>query len=420
MEIPVRGGAWRAGSGRVAGVSAFGFSGTNAHVVLEEAPREAAKARRGANAALPGFVRAERDGSRQLGRTLRGIFARTPIDLGDVCFTRQQRTRPFRTSVWPRRARKCSNRRRKALPGRSASGKGLPVFLFRAGCPIHGDGSELFETEPVFRRAMEECAAAVKAELEPGLMDVLWGPSSDTLRETAYTQPALFAIEYAIANLWRSWGVEPAAVLGHSVGEYVAACVAGVFSLADGLKLIAARARLMSDLPHGEGSMAAILAPLERVEPALEAAREWVSVAGLNGLENTVISGRAVESRTDLRGLGFGRSAGGTLASLACFPFLLMNPMLNAFAARAGQVEFRAPRIVLVSSLTGQPAKLAELRDPSYWRRQVREPVRFQQGWRRWRRRVASCLWRLGRVPHCWASQSVPEIERAALGAVDS
>ena len=130
-----------------------------------------------------------------------------------------------------------------------------------------GMGRELYESEPVFRSAMDACAAAVRDQLEPGLMDVLYGNSTHLLDDTRYTQPALFAVEYSLAALWRSWGVEPAVVLGHSVGEYAAACVAGLYTLEDGIRLIAARGRMMSDLPHGEGSMAAILAPLERVEP---------------------------------------------------------------------------------------------------------------------------------------------------------
>src|SRR5690606_20208702 len=146
---------------------------------------------------------------------------------------------------------------------------------------------------PTFRAVLDECAELLRAHLDRPLLSVLFDDSSGTahhLDTTAYTQPALFAVEYALARLWQSWGVEPSFVMGHSVGEYVAACLAGVFSLEDGLKLIAARGRLMQALPAG-GEMAAIFASEARVAAAVAPYAAQVSIAALNGPENVVISG---------------------------------------------------------------------------------------------------------------------------------
>ena len=389
VEIPVEGKDWKSGTkSRLAGVSSFGFSGTNAHVVVQEAlpqePRKSPAPERGVH--LLALSARSETALASLTQRYAERLLEPGIDVGDVCFTANTGRAHFsERAVYVASTREelqAKLTQGTALRGRSQRAEGLRIaFLFSGqGAQYAGMGRELYQSEPVFRSAMDACAAAVKDELEPGLMDVLYGNSTHLLDDTRYTQPALFAVEYSLAALWRSWGVEPAVVLGHSVGEYAAACVAGLYSVEDGMRLIAARGRMMSDLPHGEGSMAAILAPLEKVEPTLEALREWVSVAGLNGPENTVISGRAAEVERISAGLA---SAGVRVERLRvshAFHSPLMSPMLEAFAARAGQVEFRAPRVVLVSSLTGQPAKLAELRDPGYWRRQVREPVRFQQG----------------------------------------
>lgn len=385
VEIPVQPRPWPRGEKRrVAGVSAFGFSGTNAHVVLEEAPLETSSSR---EFERPRHILALSARSEtalgSLGESYAELLRDTPFDLGDVCNTANSGRAHFehRLAVTGASYEEMRTALLKALPGsRISEREGIrPVFLFPGqGAQYTGMGAELFETEPVFRRAMEECAELLKAELELPLLDVLWGPSSDTLRETAYTQPALFAIEYAIANLWRSWGVEPAAVLGHSVGEYVAACVAGVFSLADGLKLIAARARLMQSA-SGRGAMAAVMAGEERVREALEGIEGRVSIAAFNAPQSIVISGYEEELVIAEQRLQSGGTRVSRLSVSHAFHSPQMTEIENAFERAASQIQFAAPKLPLISSLTGEPVKREELSKPAYWSRQIRQPVRFQQ-----------------------------------------
>src|SRR2546426_1226364 len=154
-------------------------------------------------------------------------------------------------------------------------------------------GRQLYETQPTFRESLDRCEELLRPHLDRGLLSVLYpnDGQSSPLDETAYTQPALFALEWALFELWRSWGVEPSAVMGHSVGEYVAACVAGVFSLEDGLKLVATRGRLMGSLPAG-GAMWAVGASEARVREVLaELEAAEVSIAAVNGPEDVAISG---------------------------------------------------------------------------------------------------------------------------------
>ena len=197
------------------------------------------------------------------------------------------------------------------------------------------------------------------------------------LDRTEYTQPALFSLEYALAELWQSWGIRPDLVLGHSVGEYVAACVAGVFSLEDGLKLIAERGRLMGALPAG-GAMVAVFADEARVQPVLAAHRDRVTLAALNGPGNTVISGDADAVAIVLAALAQKGIRCVPLAVSHAFHSPLLEPMLDAFERVAAGVKYAPPQIALVSNLTGR--RRNEAPDAAYWRAHARQPVRFADG----------------------------------------
>ncbi len=249
------------------------------------------------------------------------------------------------------------------------------------GSQYPGMARELYATSPVFARALERSADALAPHLAEPLLSVLYrNPDEPTpLHDTAYTQPALFAIEYALAQLWRSWGIAADAVLGHSVGEYTAACLAGVFSLEDAVRLVALRGRLMQERPPN-GSMAVVFADEARVSTAIEPYQDTVSLAAINGPGNTVISGLR-ETIDTLR--AFFASQNITTHPLTvshAFHSPLMEPMLQPFEQIASRVRYRSPSIPLVSNVTGTILPPGHVPDARYWRQHVRAGVRFADG----------------------------------------
>jgi acyl transferase domain-containing protein len=384
VEIASKARPWLRGEKkRFGGVSAFGFSGTNAHVVLEEAPaRETSWSEPGRPLHLLALSARSEMALRELATRYAGQLTGIDASTADICHTANTgRTHfEYRLAVTGGSREELKEQLAVAHPGPRVREReaARPVFLFPGqGAQYPGMGKQLYETQPLFRNVIDECTEALKTELEQPLTSVLWGSDPQLLLQTAYTQPALFAVEYALAQLWRRWGIEPAAILGHSVGEYVGACVAGVYSLADGLKLIAARARMMQAV-KGEGIMLAATISESKARLAIAGLEERVSIAAVNGPENIVLSGYRRELSQVEENLVRAGARVVRLAVSHAFHSPQMREIEDAFETVAAGVKFSRPRIKLISSVTGRAIEQDQMSDPGYWRRQVREPVRFQ------------------------------------------
>jgi acyl transferase domain-containing protein len=384
VEIPLRARPWpRSERRRLAGVSSFGFSGTNAHLILEEAPEQTPPRPQDEPPLHLLAVSARSESAlRKLGKRYAAALGEAEVSPGDFCFSLNAGRAHFEYRLAVRGSSREQLREAllKALPGRRVVDReGVrPVFLFPGqGAQYSSMGKQLFESHPVFRSAIEQCAKLLEGQLETPLLDLLWGASTHLLDQTAYSQPCLFAIEYALSVLWRSWEVEPAALLGHSVGEYVAASVAGVYSLSDGLKLICRRGRLMQNA-GGSGVMSAIHAPENRIREALRGLEQGVSIAAINAPESGVISGYEEQVRiAEDRLLQAGFTARRLKVSHG-FHSPQMNGMRSEFEQVLGEIAFQSPAVPIISSVTGRPVSGNEMSRPAYWSRQVSEPVLFQ------------------------------------------
>jgi myxalamid-type polyketide synthase MxaB len=381
---------------RLAGVSSFGFGGTNVHVVLEEpSPVTPPAARTDRPLHLLTLTAKTEPSLKELAQRYRNALR--PLDArhtADFCFTANAGRTPFahRLALVGSTGEQLAEQLEAWLAGQKiatiqagqvkAAQMPKVAFLFTGqGSQSVGMARRLYETSEQFRATIDRCDAILRPRLGESLVSILYGTAGQPGRidRTAITQPALFAIEYALAELWMSWGIRPAAVMGHSVGEYVAACIAGCFTLEEGLQLIAERGRLMNALPAG-GTMAAVFAPEADVASLVERFADRVSVAAVNGPESVVIAGEAaaVESiLAELKGRGV-RSQ--PLKVSHAFHSPLMEPMLDEFTAIAAKITFQPPQLPLVSNLTGKALAQGESLSAEYWRKHVRQAVRFSEG----------------------------------------
>jgi acyl transferase domain-containing protein/NADPH:quinone reductase-like Zn-dependent oxidoreductase/NAD(P)-dependent dehydrogenase (short-subunit alcohol dehydrogenase family) len=398
---------WRSGTRRrAAGVSSFGFGGTNAHVVVGDAPTASPTAPTGGVERGAHLLTLSAHGERTLrelaGRWARHLEAEPELSLGDVAFSANVgRARlPHRAAVRASSLDEARAALAALAAGETGSGltRGRPsgadaprvAFLFTGqGAQYAGMGRDLYETQPVFRRALDRCAELASAELDRPLLPVLFGDAEAAawLGQTAYTQPALFALEWALLELWRSWGITPGAVLGHSVGEYAAAVAAGVLELEEALRLVVTRGRLMQTLPAG-GTMAAVFAPEAQVTALMAAHADRVAIAAVNGPEHVVISGAADAVHATVERLQAERIKIQPLTVSHAFHSPLMEPILDRFASVASTLRVGRPQIAWVSNVTGCVIGGTDVIDGAYWRRHLRQPVRFGDGVR--------ALWELG------------------------
>ncbi len=408
IQVAAEGRAWPPCEKRRAGLSAFGFSGTNAHVIVEAATATTATAPPSSRSHQLLTLSAKSDKALTALTNRYVDFLSTPLeDVGWASICRaagagrnhfSARLAVVATSAQEAKAA-LQNSDAKKVGSRGKATPGQPpkvAFLFTGqGSQYAGMADELYRTEPTFRKLMERCAAVV----EIPLLRAIFPQPGDAhlIDQTAYTQPALFAVEYALAELWKSWGVRPSVVLGHSVGEYVAACQAGVMMFEDALRLLTTRAGLMGALPQ-DGAMVAVFADSERMDAEIEEFRAEVSVAAINGPAHTVISGRreAVAQITERMRAGGIRCR--ELRVSHAFHSPLMKPVLEEFRKAAQQVRFSKPLCKIISNVSGELTG-DEMTDPEYWVRHVMSPVNFAGGMTTLQREDAELFLEIGPNP---------------------
>lgn len=396
VAIPTQLTEWESnGKKRIAGISSFGATGTNGHVIIEEAPEN------------NGFIEAEKSNGSHLfcisaksNDALNEMIIRyqdflqtnSNIDIANVCYS----ANVSRSHYNFRLAAVASNtielvhaletyktdRKNNVNNIRQFTGKIVFLFTGQGSQYIHM-GQDLFGKEPVFRQAIEQCSAILHSSLEYSLIDILFPPSANhvcanLINETQYAQPAIVAIEYALVKLWESWGVIPKVVCGHSIGEYTAAIVSGIMELDDCLKLIALRGKLMQSLPLN-GSMVSVNINKSEIQKIIQPFKENVSVAAINGPASTVISGSSQSLATICDNLKLNGYNTTYLNVSHAFHSPLMQSILEEFNAFAQSLSYKKPQIPFISNMTGnQEDHLVSKAD--YWVKHIVEPVNFEKG----------------------------------------
>jgi acyl transferase domain-containing protein/SAM-dependent methyltransferase/acyl carrier protein len=435
LRIPVDALSWPSSEGRrrIAGVSSFGFSGTNAHLVIQEAPL---------NSVEPTVV----------GTEVLTVSARTPNALVELClryahYLREHGETSLADFVFSLNTGRSPFQHRIAILAGSIEDAASqleqivssdiekhPAYRFVTGFKdpaigflFTGQGSQypamgrsLYRLSAAFRAAVDRCDKILSDKLNHSLAALLRGDediSVDLIHETAWTQPVLFAFEYALAMMWRSWGVRPAVVLGHSLGEYVAACIAGVYSLEDALTLAYERGRLMGSLPRGGAMLAARISEPEITE-MLQKFPD-LSLAAVNGALSVVVSGNSAQIeqlRTLLATKGLNSQQ---LTVSHAFHSQLMDPILDAFERLAANLKVKEPEIALISNVSGGVYSSSTVIDAAYWRKHLRSTVRFADGITSMLKQMPAILVEIGPDP-VLLGMARPALAQTAIPSVAS
>ena len=372
---------WKAGeTPRLAGVSAFGVGGTNAHVVVEDAPQ--------ASPTTPGrklhlLVLSAKTATALDAMSLRlaDFIEKESPDIADVSYTLATGRRPFsyrRCIVASNHAEAIEKLRETGKPGNAPATTQRVAFLFPGQGSQYADMSrEIYDSEQTFRDAVDECATLLRPLLAHDVRSTLYPSEHEReaaerdINRTALTQPCIFVVEYALARLWISWGIEPSLLIGHSVGEYVAAVLAGTFKLESALQLLATRARLMQDLPSG-GMLAVRAGADTLILP------EGIDLAAINSPQLCTVSGSDAAIDAYQNELSSAKIESRRLTTSHAFHSTMMEPMMATFTEDASMIPTNPPNIPWISTCSGMAIDAATVADPGYWARQLRHTVRFK------------------------------------------
>ncbi len=379
---------------RTAGVSSFSFSGTNSHLIIQEPPadnREQAEVNRSHH--ILNLSAKNKEALNELAGRYGEYLEKTEDNetIGDICYSANTGRSGFhhRLCLVGESLRDMRDSLNNYLSGESDSNIALNreekdfnkkiVFMFTGqGSQYSGMGADLYESSPLFRETMDKCDKLFEPFLDRSIVDIIYNEEfSDDLNMTVYTQPVIFSVEYALYKIWESWGVTPSVVMGHSIGEYVAACVAGIFTLEDAVKLVAVRGRLMQSLP-ANGAMAVIIADEETVKKSIANYKDSISIAAVNAPENVVISGESeaiVALMVTLTDLDIPSQF---LQISHAIHSQLMYPIVEEFRQRASEINYATPVLPIISNETGRRGG-SDMACADYWTDHIRRPVRFYE-----------------------------------------
>lgn len=384
---------------RRAGINGFGFGGSNAHIIIEEykpdkQERQENEEKQGINYILKVSTKSEKSLNEQIKKYAELVKKCDDNAFGDLVYSADRGRADFeyRFAVVGSTKEQILQRMESFIQGEEPEGvftsfgdknifrkeRKLAFMFTGQGSQYVNMGKSLYETKEVFRNTMIQCDKLFKPLILKSVIDLLYGENTSTeiIEKTVYAQPLIFSIEYALYKLWASYGVKPEIVMGHSIGEYVAAVASEIMSLEDAVKLVSIRGRLMDSAP-GTGSMGTIFASEDIVTKMIEEYRDVVSIAAINAEETCVISG---ESKVVEELLGIAEEKGIRVRMLKVshgFHSQLMSPILGEFEEIAKEVEFRTPKIRLVSAVYAKEIGEKQLLDASYWTKHIREKVDF-------------------------------------------
>ncbi len=381
------------GKPRIAGVSSFGFSGTNCHLVLQEAPDNKIKTlNENKKPCLLTISAKSEEAIKEYVDNYVVYFEKNPsLNITDLCFTSNVVNPNFihRLAIQGKNKEEIYNTllaKKEGKPNKNyletKVNTSLKIaFLFTGqGAQYIGMAKELYNANTFFKNQLDECDRLMQLYGNASLLELIYASEAleSTLSQTQFTQPALFCVEYSLAKLWEHWGVYPSSVMGHSVGEYVAACIAGVFSLEDGLKLICKRGQLMQQLPNN-GAMVNVFLSEKDLQPYILKFNDRINIAAINSNENVTLAGEkdAIQKLTSLLGASNIRCI--VLNVSHAFHSYLMDSILDEFESFAQTIQFNLPSIQIISNVNGMIVSADEMSNPKYWRNHIRQAVQFEK-----------------------------------------